>query len=581
MPPTKDDLSGTQILGRYRVVKPLARGGMGVVYLARTEGAAGFTRPVVVKRIIPDLAGDETTANAFVREARILANLQHPGIVNVIDFDEEDGAYVMVLEYVHGYNLGQWHKYVVDTRKRFPIDYAIYCVTHVLDALHYAHTFTRNDGTPMQIVHRDVSPGNILVDTQGHVKLLDFGIARANEGGEYKTRDGMFKGKLAYSAPEVYDGKSASPRSDVYSTAVVLYQLLSGENPFRGKDVAEIVRRVISEKPAPIAAKREDISAELDEVLERALAKDPADRFPTAAAFADALRSARPRREEDFVTELVDDVWNDFHGDMPERLNLEPLQARDAAWRAATDGEGRSPLRSTPPPTEPPTDTLVEPQALPAASENPTQIDAPPATSAAPRVAAAPGAKTPWIAVVGAAVAVSAAGYTFFAGRKPAEPASRFVVVEKESREEPPPSAEPPPAAAAAEPAPSAEATPPPAPSSAPEKPTAALADPGEKAPRTVSAPDPATLSRAVSKQRGRIESCFLSHVKEVDGRPEVSVRFHLAATGHVESAELSPAALSATPLGQCLLQVMRSTDFGPLSEPVSFTIPITARRVK
>src|SRR5215471_7329516 len=119
-------MQGTLVLGRYRIVKQIARGGMGVVYLARTEGAQGFTRPVIVKRIIPDLAEEEPTARAFVREARILANLQHPGIVNVIDFNQEAGGYVMVLEYVHGYNLGQWHKYVVQSRGRMPVEYAIY-----------------------------------------------------------------------------------------------------------------------------------------------------------------------------------------------------------------------------------------------------------------------------------------------------------------------------------------------------------------------------------------------------------------------------------------------------------------------
>ena len=125
------------VLGRYRVVQPLARGGMGIVYLARTEGAAGFARPVVIKRIVPDLAADEAAAQAFVREARILSNLQFPGIVNVIDFDEEEGAYVMVLEYVHGYNLGQWHRYVVETRQTLPVAYAVLVMSRVLEALHY------------------------------------------------------------------------------------------------------------------------------------------------------------------------------------------------------------------------------------------------------------------------------------------------------------------------------------------------------------------------------------------------------------------------------------------------------------
>jgi eukaryotic-like serine/threonine-protein kinase len=578
MAATRDEMSGTLILGRYRVVQPLARGGMGVVYLARTEGAAGFTRPVVVKRIIPDLAGDETTAQAFVREARILANLQHPGIVNVIDFDEDDGAYVMVLEYVHGYNVGQWHRYVLDVRKQMPVDHAIYIVTHVLEALHYAHTYTRPDGTAMQIVHRDVSPGNILIDTQGHVKLLDFGIARANEGGEYKTRDGMFKGKLAYSAPEVYDGKSASPKSDVYSAAVVLYQLLSGENPFRGKDVAEIVRRVLSEKPAPIAPRRADVSLELDAVLQKALSKDPNLRHPTAAAFADALRNVRPNREEDFTTELADEVWNDFNGDMPQKLGLEPLQTRDAAWRAAAGGEGeRSELRSTPPPLA--DDTLVETApAPPAASDNPTRIEFP-VVNALP----VKRGRLPFLGIGSAVVAVLAAAFAWTASQKPHD-SSRFVVVEKETREEAASPAAavqdpvtPTPMAASAEaPGPTAEAS---ASTGSPSLPPSSPDVP--KAARAATAPDPATLSRAVQRQRGRIESCFLSHVKEVDGRPEVSVRFRLAASGHVDSAELSPSTLGGTPLGQCLLGVARSTDFGPVSEPVSFTIPITARRVK
>ncbi len=574
-------MSGTLVLGRYRIVEQLARGGMGVVYLARTEGAQGFTRPVIVKRIIPDLAEDEAAARSFVREARILANLQHPGIVNVIDFDEEDGAYVMVLEYVHGYNLGQWHRYVVDTRKQLPVDYAIYILTRVLDALHYAHTFVRSDGTPMQIVHRDVSPGNILLDTQAHVKLLDFGIARADQTDEYKTRDGMFKGKLTYAPPEVFDGSSSSPKSDVYSAGVVLYQLLAGENPFRGKNMPEIVRRVLTEKLPSVRERRDDVTPELDAALERALAKSPDDRYPTASAFADALRAVRPRREEDFVTDLADEVWNDFNGDMPEKLGLEPLQHRDAAWRAAqseTTGE-RVTLRSTPPPQhdmDAPTQTLFEPPPTDEGADRPTRVEG--------RVAKASAAPA-WIAAGAAVLAVAAAGYAWTAKKSDAG-ASRFVVVEKEARDDSSAAPEPPPAAEAPALAPSAATLPvPPA-----EPATSAAPAPSGRAPRsatsitapstTTSKPDPAALSRAVQRQRGQIESCFLQHVKEVDGRPEVSVHFRVAPSGKVEAADLNPAALNGTPLGQCLLGVARNTPFGPQSEQVSFTIPITARRV-
>jgi serine/threonine-protein kinase len=565
MSESRVELKGTLVLGRYRIVQPLARGGMGVVYLARTEGAAGFTRPVVIKRIIPDLAEDEATGQSFVREARILANLQHPGIVNVIDFDEEDGAYVMVLEYVHGYNIGQWHRYVLDARGHMPVDYALYMVGRVLDALHYAHTFVKSDGTKMSIVHRDVSPGNILMDIQGHVKLLDFGIARANEGGEYKTRDGMFKGKLSYSAPEVYDGRQATPASDVYSTAVVLYQLLAGENPFKGKDVAEIVRRVLVEVPKPLASRRKDVSPELDAVLAAALAKDPALRPPTAAAFADLLRSVRPRREEEFLSDLVDEVWNDFNGEMPGKLGLEPLQARDAAWRAATAEIPAEPIAAGP------NKRPGRKAALPAPSTADSTTLIGPDTQ--------PRGRAPWFFAGALGVGVVAAAAAFMLLRKPDPPpqSSKFVVVEKQAREDL--SEVPPGAAPVAAPATSAPPAPA-APGSAQVAP-AASTDPaglrGEAKPRG----DAASLSRAVQKQRGRIESCFLSHVKEVDGRPEVSVRFRVNPSGKVDAAELSPAALSSTPLGQCVLGVARGIDFGPLPGPLSFTIPITARRVK
>ena len=565
-------MQGQLVLGRYRIVKQLARGGMGVVYLARTEGAQGFTRPVIVKRIISDLAEDETAARAFVREARILANLQHPGIVNVIDFNEEQGAYVMVLEYVHGYTLGQWHKYVLDVRKRMPVEYAIYIVTRVLDALQYAHAFTRADGTPMQIVHRDVSPGNILIDTQGHVKLLDFGIARANESDEYKTRDGLFKGKLSYSAPEVYDGVT-SPKSDVYSAGVVLYQLLAGENPFRGKDMAEIVRRVLAYTPPPIHDLRADVSPALDAAVARALVKNPQDRHPSAAAFADALRSVRERREEDFATEFIDDVWNDFNGDMPERLGLEPLQARDAAWRGTLTGTERAgaTLLSSGPPDRDSTQTVVEipPNGAPGAIG-----------PAATRRRAS--SMLPWV-VAGVALLAAAAVAYAFAREKP-EATSRFVVVERqsatESSSEPtpappsvvtsaaPPSAVASPTVAASVPAPAASAPP-----TTRERP-GDVAAAGAK-------PDAAMLSRKVQQRRGGIEACFVEHVKDVDGRPEVSVRFKVNPSGHVDSADLVPGALNTTPLGQCLVGVARGIDFGPQPEPVSFTIPITARRVK
>src|SRR5690606_6559615 len=152
--PPDDPMMGRLVLGRYRVIEALAQGGMGVVYLGRTEGAAGFSRPVVIKRVLPQLLGDPSIGKMFVREARILANLRHPGIVGVIDFGEEERAYVMVLEYVHGFDAGQWLSFLKRRKRRVPLDIALRVVLQVLDALHYAHCLKRPDGSAMQVVHR-------------------------------------------------------------------------------------------------------------------------------------------------------------------------------------------------------------------------------------------------------------------------------------------------------------------------------------------------------------------------------------------------------------------------------------------
>ncbi len=152
------------LLGRYRVVSPLGQGGMGIVYLGRVEGAAGFAKPVVIKTISPHLTADPTMDQLFAREARILSHLQHPNIVSVVDFGRTESGYVMVLEYVHGYHLGQWNRYVRRKSRRLSVENAVYVIGQVLDALDCAHTLKRADGSDLTIVHRDVSPANILID---------------------------------------------------------------------------------------------------------------------------------------------------------------------------------------------------------------------------------------------------------------------------------------------------------------------------------------------------------------------------------------------------------------------------------
>ena len=565
---------GMLVLGRYRVMRRLARGGMGIVYLGRVEGAAGFTRPVVIKRVAPHLADDDSVAELFAREARILANLQHPNIVNVIDFDRvKGGGYVMVLEYVSGYNLGQWHDYAKKTGAMFAVDHCVELMIQVLEALHYAHELTRSDGTPTPIIHRDVSPGNVLLTTQGQAKLVDFGIARMEGTGEYETRRTTFRGKLVYAAPELFNGDQPTRRTDIYACAVMLYHLITNVNPFRGKEKVETVRRVLTETPAPMSSIREDLPDGIDEVVAKAMARSPNDRHATAEEFAAALRALRTEPEEAIVESLGHRIETDFLGEMPSVLGLEPLDALEAAWRGP-GGRADTPSEPAPPRGEHTTETIVKPSID-------TQGGA---TLPEPATTAMPAPKKPvwWLAglgVIALALGIGAWAFVRSSGSSPPTPSSRFVVIEKQIEKNAPNTLLQSSAAPGVPPALSATL----APSSEPivaskDQPVGAGAVPkGQPA----KASDPGGLTRAFQKQQGKVEACFGRHAEGVEGQPRISLRFELDAAGSVQNVRLDPGALQGTPLGQCILGVARSTRFPAQGEAVAFRIPITARQVK
>src|SRR5690606_1850666 len=184
------------------------------------------------------LMRDPQHAEMLVREARILANLKHVGIVGVVDLGEEDDAYVMVLEYVHGYDLGQWLKYLRRTKRRLPVDVAVEIAVRVLEAVHYAHI------SPGGVIHRDISPSNILLDLDGSVRILDFGIAQVtDELADPDTKRNLFKGKIGYSHPSLLRHGTPSAVTDTYSAAVVTLQMLVGVNPFYADTPADTMQR--------------------------------------------------------------------------------------------------------------------------------------------------------------------------------------------------------------------------------------------------------------------------------------------------------------------------------------------------
>ena len=264
---TQDTLTGQLFAGRYRIVRKLGGGGMADVYLAEDQELG---RHVAVKILHERYANDEQFVERFRREATHAAGLSHPNIVSIFDRGEANGAYFIVMEYVEGKTM----KELIRSRGPCPVPVAVAYTRQILAALRYAH---RNG-----VIHRDIKPHNVIVDPEGVVKVMDFGIARA--GPSQMTEEGAIIGTAQYLSPEQARGAPVDQTSDVYSTGIVLYELLTGNVPFNGETPVEIAMKHLSEVPEEPSVARPDIPHDLDLVVLRALAKEPADRYASAAA---------------------------------------------------------------------------------------------------------------------------------------------------------------------------------------------------------------------------------------------------------------------------------------------------------
>ena len=285
--------TANQILGRYQLLVAIARGGMGQVWLARLRGARGFSKLVAVKTLLPDQQERARLEGMLAEEARLASLIQHANVVRTLELGEHEGMLYLVMEWVDGEPLG----FVLDRageRGGMPLGVAVQLVSQVLSGLHAAHELSDESG-PLGVVHRDVSPHNILVTYEGVAKLLDFGIAKATAQTSSNTEAGEVKGKFSYMAPEQILGADVDRRCDVFATGIVLYQLTTGRHPFKRHNTAAIIHAITRDDPvAPPSTLIEDFPIELERVLLKALEKDVEKRWSSAEEMRAALAQALP-----------------------------------------------------------------------------------------------------------------------------------------------------------------------------------------------------------------------------------------------------------------------------------------------
>jgi serine/threonine protein kinase len=394
-----------QQLGKYQLIRKLATGGMAEVYLAKAAGPMGFEKTLVLKRILPHLAEDPSFVEMFLGEAKLAAQLNHPNIVQIFDFGEADGEYFLAMEFIDGPNLRVLLKRATAAGLTLPPALCARLIAAACEGLAFAHDFQDpSTGELIGLIHRDISPDNILVSRQGAVKVVDFGIAKA-AGQSHKTQSGVIKGKLAYMPAEQVRAKTLDRRVDVYALGVVLYELLTGHKPFDAPTDASLMQAILFEPQTPAAQHRPDLPESLQHILERALAKDRDQRYPDCLTLASDLEEfiqsvGKPVTTQQIV-QLVAQVAPNTDAPMPTpqagtpksgggaRASTTPVHtpapissptgaaARSGSRQALAPRTGERAAVAAPALEEPPEKTITLPSASPAVAR--PQAEPPPA----------------------------------------------------------------------------------------------------------------------------------------------------------------------------------------------------------
>jgi serine/threonine protein kinase len=330
--------------GRYELLKRLAGGGMGEVYLARQRGLAGFQKLLVIKTLLPHMSEDEEFIAMFKDEARLCAHLVHPNICQVFEFDEIGGTYYLAMEYLRGEDLRRLERACEQRGKPLPVPLICRIVADAAAGLSFAHSLRDASGRPYGIVHRDISPQNILVTLDGGVKIIDFGIAKA-AGRAQHTRTGALKGKCSYMSPEQARGEAVDGRADIFALGIVLHELLTGRRLFKAEDDVQTLARVRECRVPPPSQLEAELPPGLDPIVLKALEEDPSARYASAQELRLALeewliegrRSASAAHLSEFLKVIYAHRLEWEAGEATAEIPT-PITRRTPSGPARTDG---------------------------------------------------------------------------------------------------------------------------------------------------------------------------------------------------------------------------------------------------
>jgi eukaryotic-like serine/threonine-protein kinase len=338
--------------GRYETIREIASGGMATVHLARVTGEGGFQRLAAIKVMHPHLVKDAEFVAMFLDEARLAARIRHPNVVATLDVQKAPEGTFLVMDYVEGASLYDIRRFTRTRGETLPLGIALRVMLDVLTGLHAAHELTDDEGQLLNLVHRDVSPQNVLIGKDGVARLTDFGVARA-EARLSSTRGGQLKGKVAYMPPEQILGEAMDRRSDVYAAGVVLWETLVGHRLFRAANDGALVHTIVQGAERSPAQENEHVPGPISKACMRALSVNPASRHPTAAAFADELEDAArlagvPVASSRTVSTFMGQVLPEIEQLRPAEPGMTPASGGEAASAEAPSAAGSGPSAPSP-----------------------------------------------------------------------------------------------------------------------------------------------------------------------------------------------------------------------------------------